>query len=71
MHHFFWVTLYLKLKPVATNGDLPADVEQGPVEDFRLDDVGGEEDVGHVVVLASGSIIYFNENCSLNMHFEH
>ena len=38
-------------RPVAAYDDLAADVEQGPVEDFCLQDVRGEEDVGDVVVL--------------------
>ena len=37
--------------PVAAYDDLPADVEQGPVEDLRLDHVRGEQDVGHIVLL--------------------
>lgn len=41
----------LDLPPVAADDDLAADVEHGPVEYFRLEDVRGEEDVGHVVVL--------------------
>ena len=37
--------------PVAAYDDLPADVEQGPVEHLSLDHVRGEQDVGHIVLL--------------------
>ena len=42
---------FITVRPVAAYDDLTADVEHGPVEYFRLKDVRGEQDVGHVVFL--------------------
>ena len=42
---------FITAGPVAANDDLPADVEHSPVEYFRLKNVRGEQDVGHVVFL--------------------